>query len=103
MDFGEAIKVLKSGGRVCRSGWNGKGMWLALSGNLGGRRVHKDALWSIHARMFAVTQEGEAALVQPCIIMKTAQDQIQMGWLASQSDMLAEDWEEITAFDTTPV
>ena len=33
MDFGEAIRALKAGERVARSGWNGKGMWLSLSCN----------------------------------------------------------------------
>lgn len=30
MNFGQALEVLKNGGKVCRSGWNSRGMWLAL-------------------------------------------------------------------------
>jgi hypothetical protein len=92
MDFGDAIRALKDGKKVARLGWNGKGMWLTLSCN-GSRTVHADGFWSEHNAEFARSQKGECAVVQPCITMKTTTDQIQMGWLASQADMLSEDWE----------
>jgi len=72
MNFGDAISALKEGTRVSRTGWNGNGMWLELQ--------RPDA----HSRM-----------TLPYIYMKTAQDDC-VPWLASQTDMLAEDW-EITA------
>lgn len=71
-DFGWAIRLLKEGGKVARKGWNGKGMWIGL------RRPN--AGWS------------EATL--PYIYMKTADHHV-VPWLASQTDMLAEDWEEV--------
>lgn len=77
MDFGEAIRCLKAGGRVGRSGWNGKGMWLKL---VEGYQVGPD----LHIL-------GRQLL--PWIGMKTADGSF-VPWLASQSDMLAEDWIE---------
>lgn len=92
MDFGEAIRALKAGHKVARKGWNGKGMWLTLSCN-GSKTIHADNFWSPHNAEFARSQLGGCATVQPCITMKTDDDTIQMGWLASQSDMLSEDWQ----------
>lgn len=90
LTFGHAIEALKRGCRVCRAGWNGKGMWLALSCN-GTRTVEAANFWSPHNAAFA-REQGGAATVLPSITMKTATNEILMGWLASQTDILAEDW-----------
>jgi hypothetical protein len=92
MDFGEAIKLLKNDSRVARDGWNGKGMWLSLSGTTTPRYIEADKFWSRHSRDFALTQPDQRAKVLPCILMKNARGEIVMGWLASQEDILAEDW-----------
>lgn len=76
MDFGDAIRALKSGSRVSRQGWNGKGMFLVLI--RAGNAMHTSSAGSFD--------------MQDCIGMKTAQGRMQPGWLASQEDMLAEDW-----------
>ena len=89
-DFGLALRLLKSGERVAREGWNGKGMWLSLSCN-GTREVAAENFWSPHNAQFA-RENGGSAKVLPCITMKTATGEVLMGWLASQTDMLAEDW-----------
>jgi hypothetical protein len=94
MDFGEAIRALKAGKQVRRSGWNGKGMWLSYSP--GSQQLPAEKFWSPHNRAFAEAQPTKAADVLPCITMKTADDKILMGWLASQTDMLAEDWELVS-------
>ena len=73
MNFGDAITALKQGLKVARHGWNGKGMWLALQ--------RPDA----HSKMSL-----------PYIYMSTVQGDL-VPWLASQTDMLAEDWEVIGA------
>lgn len=73
MNFGEAIEALKSCKKVARKGWNGKCMWLCLI-------PHTNKTW-------------EGYPIQDCIGMKTADDKMQPGWLASQADILAEDWE----------
>lgn len=95
MTFGDAIVALKAGQRVARAGWNGKGMWLALSGSLEGRQIPAGQFWNTHNADHARAQGG-AAKVLPCITMKTADNAILMGWLASQTDMLAEDWTIVT-------
>lgn len=90
LTFGSAIEALKSGLRVCRAGWNGKGMWLSLSCD-GSRDVAAENFWSPHNAQYA-RENGGTAKVLPSITMKTATGEILMGWLASQTDMLAEDW-----------
>lgn len=96
MDFGDALRALKDGKRVARSGWNGKGMWLALSGGVVGRMVHAENFWSQANQDYAESLGGKAHVL-PCITMKTATGEILMGWLASQTDMLAEDWVVVSA------
>jgi hypothetical protein len=97
MDFGDAIRALKASKRVQRTGWNGKGMWLALSGPLEGRWVSHRDFWSEQNAAYAAQRACGEANVLPCITMKTADGSILMGWLASQTDMLAEDWRIVDA------
>lgn len=92
MDFGDAIRALKQGKKVARSGWNGKGMWLSLSGPDGPRSVEASKFWSENNRKYAEECGGDV-LVHPCITMKASDGAIVMGWLASQTDMLSNDWE----------
>jgi hypothetical protein len=69
-DFSAALVALKTGGKVSRAGWNGKGMFLELvktSGVVGDRKL------------------------LPFIEMTTAQGDL-VPWTASQTDLLAEDW-----------
>jgi hypothetical protein len=70
-DFGSALQVLKSGGKVARKGWNGKGMWLMLQ-----------------------VPDAHSKMTLPYIYMSTVQGDL-VPWLASQTDMLAEDWEQV--------
>ena len=93
MTFGDALVVLKKGARVARAGWNGKGMWITLS-CAGTRDVPAAGFWSPHNRQHAEEQGGHAKVL-PSITMKTATGEILMGWLASQTDMLAEDWQVV--------
>lgn len=93
MSFGHAIAAMKDGHRVARAGWNGKGMWLSLSGPAKtARQIPADAFWSKNNAEYA-TEQGGYASVLPCFTMKTATGEILMGWLASQTDMLADDWQ----------
>lgn len=91
LSFGDALAALRGGERVCRAGWNGKGMWLSLSGPLDGREIPAGNFWSENNAEFARANGGKATVL-PCITMKTASGEILMGWLASQTDMLADDW-----------
>lgn len=82
MNFGKAIEALKSGEKVARSGWNGKGMFL----------YHVPAN-SYPAQTDAARSEfGDMVPYGAYIAMKTAQDNV-VPWLASQTDVLAEDWQ----------
>ena len=94
MNFGLAIEALKRGAKVTRKGWNGKGMWLSLSGPLEGRVINADDFWSENNRQWA--RQFGGAMVLPAITMKTVnahgREAILMGWLASQTDMLSDDW-----------
>lgn len=94
MNFGQAIEALKEGKRVARTGWNGKGMYLYL---VQGYSVEKDNLRneaSIHlpADEGAMHGTGVASFLSH-IDMRTASGDVCVGWLASQTDILSEDWE----------
>ena len=82
MTFGLAIEAMKKGMKVARKGWNGKGMYLFLTTSID-FETKADLSSCRHL-------EGELTL--PSIVMKTADDKFVVGWLASQTDMLAEDW-----------
>jgi len=66
-NFGDVVEALKKGYRAQRRGWNGKNMYIYLEDNIEN--------------------------CEPVICMFTAQGTHQPGWLASQPDMLAEDWQ----------
>ena len=90
MSFGMAIDALKAGKRVARAGWNGKGMWLVLVPGtkdvaLRAGTPYEKALGDVppieilpHIDMWTTNAFGRRAMLP--------------GWLASQTDMLADDW-----------
>lgn len=84
-DFGEAIAILKDGGKVARKGWNGKGMFLYY--------VPESAYPPV-TEIARKTFNGDNVPYSAYIAMKTAQNNV-VPWLASQTDMLANDWYEI--------
>ena len=84
MNFGEAIHELKCGRKVARSGWNGKGMYLYyVPANKYPAVTH-----------IAKEEFGDKVPYGAYIAMKTAQNNV-VPWLASQTDMLADDWEDV--------
>ncbi|MFA5386816.1 MAG: DUF2829 domain-containing protein [Candidatus Paceibacterota bacterium] len=89
MNFGQAVEALKAGRRVSREGWNGRGMWLVLvpgqksvtlkPGSAYETALKQDACEILpHIDMWTVNAEGRRAMLP--------------GWVASQSDILGEDW-----------
>ena len=93
LSFSEALELLKNGGkRICRKGWNGKGMWLAL--------VEEESINSNNlTKGIASKLEIDTATDGLCkflafIIMKTADGSF-VPWLASQTDILSDDWEVV--------
>jgi hypothetical protein len=89
MDIGKAVKALKDGKRVARAGWNGKDMWLALSPRH--EALSAKSFWAGPNRDYAEANGGSATVL-PSVTMKTTAGEILMGWLASQTDLLSEDW-----------
>ena len=92
LSFGQALRFAQKGHRVARKGWNGKGMWIAYSPGSPG--LPWENFWSPANKRFAQEMGGKAEVL-PCMTMKTADNKILMGWLASQTDMLAHDWEVV--------
>jgi hypothetical protein len=90
-DFGLAIHALKNGERVARRGWNGKGMWLAYTP---GSEVLREHVKPGHAlsKIAAEFPEAPSLAIGGHIDMRAADGTLVVGWLASQTDMLAEDW-----------
>ena len=93
MNFGEAIDAMKSGKKVQRNGWNGKGMWCIYNPGSKGetRAMFEGSVYKNHGvdeceilphfDMYTVNAEGRRAMLP--------------GWLASQSDMNANDWQVV--------
>lgn len=91
MDFGRALNALKSGERVARAGWNGKGMWVALTpGSIVNREDARAGACAHYAKQ--LREDADTITIGAHIDMKAADGTIVIGWLASQTDMLAEDW-----------
>ena len=97
MNFGEAIQALKDGKRVSRDGWNGKGMFLFLVTPR--QTPNGDDVCSLD--LPAGVEEVWELQQRPVIVMKDATDQLVIGWLASQTDMLADDWGVPTSPETS--
>ncbi len=77
MNFGNALEILKRGGKVRRDGWNGVGLWLELQ-----------------------TPDVRSKMTLPYIYINYPNDAkttpgARVPWLASQTDVLAEDWVEV--------
>jgi hypothetical protein len=84
MEFEQILPHIKAGQRACRAGWNGKGMFVFLV--QGSRfKVNRPPLLGIYP-------EGTEISYRAHIDMKTADGQI-VPWVASQSDLLADDWQ----------
>lgn len=78
--FGEAIKYMKRGLKVARKGWNGKNQYIQLATGISYKTISGDIVNCEHKDI------GNKA------IAFVGTSGVQMGWLASQADMLAEDW-----------
>lgn len=86
MNFGEALEAVKSGRKIKRAGWNGAGQFVIKAG---GYAVSEARPGSDYAKAGIV---GEFT-IQPHLDLKNAQGNMQPGWVPSQVDLFAEDWE----------
>lgn len=81
MTFGEAINKVKEGAKIARKGWNGKNQYVELATRISYMNVQGEV----------VNCEHEAIGNNALAFVGTSG--VQIGWLASQADMLANDWE----------
>ena len=81
MNFGLAIEAAKMGKKIARAGWNSKDMYVFLA-------YEADFVTDADISEFDQLEVE----VGDMLVMKTAQNTFQPGWLASQADMLADDW-----------
>ena len=80
MNFGKAIEALKEGKKVARTGWNGKNQYIQLATAISYKSPDGEIVNCNHDAI------GNNA------IAFVGTSGVQMGWLASQADMLADDW-----------
>lgn len=87
MDFGEALRALKNGARVTRTGWNGKGMYVVH------QKGYPDGI-PINANTAEATgiPQGTVCIFRPYLMMRTVDGSF-VPWVISQTDALADDWE----------
>lgn len=81
MTFGEALDWCKRGAHISRAGWNGKDQYIEIASNIEYTNFYGEHKKADH------TDVGSH-----CLVFVNPNRGSQMGWLASQSDMLAEDW-----------
>ena len=89
MNFGEALEYAKKGGKIMRSGWNGKNMyvWHVPAATVKREWIRDRGL------LEAMGDDSDELDCHGFMRMKTADGKVVSGWLASQTDMLADDWE----------
>lgn len=85
LSFGQAIERIKEGKKLARKGWNGKNQFVFL---VKGAELQNSLKYGYGEYL------GEPTVVS-ALAIKTTSNHIQIGWLASQTDMLAEDWEVV--------
>lgn len=80
LNFGDALAAIKAGSRCARKGWNGKGQYIELARNISYVTSDNKVVNAMHKN------------IGDCAIAFVGTSGTQLGWLASQADMLAEDW-----------
>lgn len=83
MDFSAALSLVKQGHRVAREGWNGKGMFIFL--------VPGSTFEVSRAPLLGIYPAGTKVRYHAHVDMRTATGDV-VPWLASQTDLLADDW-----------
>ena len=85
-DFSEALRAVKTGIKIARSGWNGKNMYITYKPGYPDGIACNKATAEAHG-----IEEGTTIVYLPYLEMKTADNKL-VPWLASQTDILANDW-----------
>lgn len=79
MNFGEALNCVKNGEKIARKNWNGKNQYVFL--------IQAKDLMDTVAKYI-----DTPVMITSVLAIKTTSNQVQVGWLATQSDMLSDDW-----------
>ena len=87
MNFGEAIIAMRKGKKLQRKGWNGKEQYIELAKNISYLNTAGEIINCNHEN------------IGNCAIAFVGTSGVQMGWLASQADMLADDWQIVKKVD----
>lgn len=96
MDIGMAVAEMRGGNKVRRAGWNGKGMFIVLMPELKlPPHSSQEPGAKVNDRTAKHIGEDTPLDSQPYVAMWTATQQWQPGWLCSQADLLADDWEVV--------
>lgn len=94
MNFSQALESLNNGSKVSRSGWNGKSQFVYKTV---GNTVSKDFIPKFASLPQSVkdflAEKGEDIVFQPSLTLYNAQGNMQPGWVPSQGDLFADDWE----------
>lgn len=100
LTFGQAIEAIKEGYAVARRGWNGKGMYIAIQN---GSEISAESARGGVAKFMAAdiiaNNLASNIRIMPHIDMQAADGSIIIGWTASQTDMLSNDWEIVRTSD----
>ena len=103
LNFGQALEAVKKGHRIARAGWNGKGMFVCL--NKGSSEFlspgRTETIEGVSEKLFEFGNTGTVTRL-PNLNMRTASGSTVTGWLASQTDLLAEDWIDLEADAPAP-
>jgi hypothetical protein len=93
MSFSEALETMEAGHRACLEGWLDNGQWVCKGE---GGDCAPANFWNIHTKRVALDRfkagGGEKTPVLPYFILKTCDDQIQMGWQPSTEELLSREW-----------
>lgn len=88
MNFGEALENLKTGKKVTRKGWNSKGMFIYMVHS----KVVPYSKADLETQMAYIAHDKSTVTYNDHINMRAADGSVVVGWLASQTDMLSDDW-----------
>jgi hypothetical protein len=94
LTFSQALDLVKKGKAISREGWNGKKMFVYLNKGSHDFNQHETSPTIIEGINVELFEKGHLATISrlPNLNMRTATGSTVTGWLASQTDLLAEDW-----------
>lgn len=95
LNYSQALACMKGGAACARAGWNGKGMWVAMTPGYSFAAKHAKCGHAAAIRAVELGDPEAEIHLLPHLDMRAADGSLVIGWLASQTDQLAEDWEVV--------